>query len=938
MIERLKPALVALLLTVGGIGVACAELPAIDANQCGNRIVDSSEDCDTFAATSTPSSSCRAPGSDGACHYDCTGTNVCPPTYNCGKVDGICRQATGTFDVASPQTLFADTNTVQFADFDGDGRADAVTFGVNDTRVHFFDGRISLAKTVVLPIAGAGFRIGALGNDTGDMTIFHAGSLEVFRGQSDRTLAPVVYNSEPIPSKVPEARAILVRNQISNTSGDPQERPTGDDIFAFASDMTGIGVVIDLAGRSPTKGDAGSTIGTNADIALPASTVDKVAGTIPVASFIEGSFCDQFAIGFLGDGNVDVYTPCRLASTTPTKTYELNTVRDSGKIRDNGYVPPTRVTLPSGATFGVSSGGLTAGAFVFDGNDDGHEDLVIAATVPASGGSTGNGTGIFIAYGVGDGTFSSSPTLSPVDDTASLFKPFKNEPMLSSVIDNMIAAGPKLTPVPLAIGDLNGDKLPDFVFPNAIYFSESLSGQLTDGGPTSGANRYLQGPSTVVGVPWPEAVIADMNHDGMLDVAAANTNGSIDFFLGNGTYAMSYQSFGLDGIPANLVSGDFDGDSTNDLAFVSTGVTSTDGGAPLANIEALFGQGATFPQPATSLGSISTVLQLTAAPLKSDYTGVTPPANANVSSMMAVTADTASNLYSAVLVGNTERLITSSFKLYVSTTEAASAIRAAAGPFSTSGENDLIVLAQSAIATDTSTYQLWLTPSTGQAQLDSTKLKEAPLPTNLGLDWNKANVAAIPITATGTSAFVLLASVLPPGGVPQLFMVDPSTLTVGAGIPITGCNYNDSTGLTVAIPDLDGDGFSDIIVTCPDSTSGKSVIQVFWGNGTMVLSAPQTLPAPPEPVLSTALFRSGPVLARTVAMLTQSGVYRSLPGGPNGRTYATATKDPALPGGAFMNTADIDGDGVADMAIVDSAKTQVQFFRGIPINDSSSVP
>ena len=112
MIERLKPALVALLLTVGGIGVACAELPAIDANQCGNRIVDSSEDCDTFAASSTPSSSCRAPGSDGACHYDCTGTNVCPPTYNCGKVDGICRQATGTFDVASPQTLFADTNTV----------------------------------------------------------------------------------------------------------------------------------------------------------------------------------------------------------------------------------------------------------------------------------------------------------------------------------------------------------------------------------------------------------------------------------------------------------------------------------------------------------------------------------------------------------------------------------------------------------------------------------------------------------------------------------------------------------------------------------------------------------------------------------------------------------------------------------------------------------
>ena len=232
--------IVALLAVVGVVGAACAELPAITPNQCGNRIVDTGEDCDMFAPNG---SSCRAAGSDGACHFDCSGTNACPPTFSCGAVDKICRQATGTYDVANAQTIFATTASLTIADFDGDGRADALTSGPNDVRIHYFDNRVSLSKTLILPITNPKFHVGSLGNDTAaDLQIFRTtGLVDVFQGQSDRTLAPVVYSSFPIPNTNISGRAFIARNQTSNTSDDPAQRPTGDDIFAFGSNDKGVG-------------------------------------------------------------------------------------------------------------------------------------------------------------------------------------------------------------------------------------------------------------------------------------------------------------------------------------------------------------------------------------------------------------------------------------------------------------------------------------------------------------------------------------------------------------------------------------------------------------------------------------------------------------------------------------------------------------------------
>jgi hypothetical protein len=173
-----------------------------------------------------------------------------------------------------------------------------------------------------------------------------------------------------------------------------------------------------------------------------------------------------------------------------------------------------------------------------------------------------------------------------------------------------------------------------------------------------------------------------------------------------------------------------------------------------------------------------------------------------------------------------------------------------------------------------------------------------------------------------------------------MFIIDPKTLSLGTGIPLP-CNFLSGGIATPFVRggDYDGDGFRDALVFCPD-TSGKTVLTMFWGDSSASFAASRStnIPTPSDPVVSATSYRVGPVIPRSVAMLTTNGVFLTTPGGSDGRTFGSVTQDTTLPGGSFISAADIDGDGVADLGIVDATKTQVQFFRGIPVNDSSSVP
>jgi len=109
----------------------------------------------------------------------------------------------------------------------------------------------------------------------------------------------------------------------------------------------------------------------------------------------------------------------------------------------------------------------------------------------------------------------------------------------------------------------------DFVFADGMLVSEPA--------PDGGKPRYLAGYPNA-GARWTVAAIADMNGNGKSDVmAASNAAPGIDFFNGTGTANLIASNLPTSGSVEQLAVGDFDGDLTNDLAFIAGGAKGRDG-------------------------------------------------------------------------------------------------------------------------------------------------------------------------------------------------------------------------------------------------------------------------------------------------------------------------------------------------------------------------
>ena len=100
---------------------ACAELPAVTADTCGNNVVEGVEECDGTEG-------CGAADSGNACSFVCDASGAgCPAEggYQCGA-DQRCRVPTETFAVGAVQTAGAyGTSAV---DMDGDGALDLLGY------------------------------------------------------------------------------------------------------------------------------------------------------------------------------------------------------------------------------------------------------------------------------------------------------------------------------------------------------------------------------------------------------------------------------------------------------------------------------------------------------------------------------------------------------------------------------------------------------------------------------------------------------------------------------------------------------------------------------------------------------------------------------------------------------------------------------------------
>ena len=145
------------------------------------------------------------------------------------------------------------------------------------------------------------------------------------------------------------------------------------------------------------------------------------------------------------------------------------------------------------------------------------------------------------------------------------FRPLRLEPLEPLVLPGFVAplafdAG--TVPYSVAVGDFNGDGIPDLAVAN--YSSNDVSVLLGNG------DGSFQGPRNFAAGISPRSVaVGDFNGDGIQDLAVANfvDPGTVSVLLGNGdgTFGSS-TSYSVGSSPTSLVVADLNHDGAPDLA------------------------------------------------------------------------------------------------------------------------------------------------------------------------------------------------------------------------------------------------------------------------------------------------------------------------------------------------------------------------------------
>jgi FG-GAP-like repeat len=279
---------------------------------------------------------------------------------------------------------------------------------------------------------------------------------------------------------------------------------TGGPYSVATGDLNGDGVA-DLVTANWETNNVGVFLGVgNGGYAMP---VAYSVGTDPV----------QVVIGDLnGDGVADLAT----ANSAD------NTVSVLLGVGGGAFAPSVAYAV----------GNKPVSVAIGDLDGDGAVDLAIG---------NANGGAVSILCGVGDGTFASARMVTATTGMYTVYSIFS-----------------------VAIGDLDGDGIADLAMTN--YYDSMLNIMF--------GNRqrvFVFNMNYALGNKPHSVSIGDLNGDGVLDVAAAyQGHGTVKILLGQGNRAFNpfnVISYNLSAIPVAVAIGDLNGDGLMDLATANTG-------------------------------------------------------------------------------------------------------------------------------------------------------------------------------------------------------------------------------------------------------------------------------------------------------------------------------------------------------------------------------
>jgi hypothetical protein len=392
---------------------ACTDFPSIAAGECGNGVIEAQEDCDSFGLGA--GTVCRAPGTVGECHLDCSvrdGVQVeCPAGWGCGT-DAICHKPTGDFDAPS-ESADVGAWTLVAGDFDGDGRGDVMSLepldsiGATRLRFYYFDQEAALQETREFPKLLVSPVVGEVSGDTSSDVVFSSAGIGVLLGRQDRSLVPETFSSFLVPNA--DSRAVAV--SASRIGGIPP-------LLTLVSLAAGSGFYV-----------PDSQTGKLASHASFAGTVGNLAGEPVSGNLFEdaaSSPCLEAVFAERGSSHFTVVDPC--------------TVGSSGAPAWRDQFAQQDIELEPRAS-------IDAGALIADLNGDGHLDVLVGAGgVP------------YVSYGDGASLAEATPYRVPF-------------PLTSGAAAD--------TTMPLAAADVSGDGVPDFVFPDHLLVSSKSSADFT---------------------------------------------------------------------------------------------------------------------------------------------------------------------------------------------------------------------------------------------------------------------------------------------------------------------------------------------------------------------------------------------------------------------------------------------------------------------------